>query len=99
MSRYIAYFLLGCLVIPFGIKVITYVDYAVRYDYYVDVLCENKANKARQCNGTCQLSDLTVTNNNTEKPIVPNLSKSEISFFTIQNHLIVTLDLENILLN
>jgi hypothetical protein len=31
-------------------------DYFLRYDYYSRVLCENKAEPEKKCNGKCQLA-------------------------------------------
>lgn len=88
MKKYIAGFLLCSLIIPFGIKVSTYIDYAIRYDYYVNVLCENKDNSEMKCNGTCQLSEVNSdSNDNSQKPTIPNSSKIEISFFIPSNQI------------
>jgi len=32
------------------------VDYAINYDYIVNVLCENKGKPEMQCNGKCYLT-------------------------------------------
>lgn len=87
MQKYIAAILLLVLLIPAGIKIIIVADYAVRYDYYTDVLCENKDNKEMNCHGTCQLTKNLVkaSDFSPEKPSLPIVATAEISAF-ILNH-------------
>lgn len=35
--------------------VLVYLNYYVNYDYYVNVLCENKDKPEKKCNGKCHL--------------------------------------------
>lgn len=85
MQKYIAAILLLVLLLPLGVKVVIVADYALRYDYYATVLCENKDKVEMKCHGKCQLNDnLTiVTKVNPEKPTVPASAKTEISDFIV----------------
>lgn len=45
------------------------VDYMINYDYFVNVLCENKAKPELKCNGKCQLMKNLAKVAEEEKPI------------------------------
>ena len=45
------------------------IDYIVNYDYISNVLCENKAKPAMQCNGKCYLIKELAKASNDDKPI------------------------------
>lgn len=55
-------------------------DYAVRYDYYVNVLCENKEEPNSMCHGKCQLA-MAEQANTEEEPAIPTLKEVEIEVF------------------
>lgn len=38
--------------------VLPIMDYMLRYDYYANVLCENRDKPELKCNGTCKLAQL-----------------------------------------
>ena len=43
-------------------------NYAIQFDYYANVLCENKDVKDSECNGMCHLSsELSIQNLDTEQ--------------------------------
>lgn len=44
------------------------VEYALNYDYVVNVLCENKAKPELGCNGKCHLMKELAKASDTEKP-------------------------------
>lgn len=72
--------LIICFALPLTIKLGVMVDYQIRYDYYVNVLCENQNNEALQCNGKCALmKDLKITEqtNSPEEPSTPTLINFE----------------------
>lgn len=56
MYRLFALTLMLALAVPFGLRFATVLNYAVQFDYYKEVLCENKANPTLKCNGACQLA-------------------------------------------
>lgn len=82
MQKLIAYLLLLSLALPFGIKTGMYVDYAVRYDYYKNEICENKNQPELQCNGTCQLAKF-LAEQEPKAPEVPENLNQEIAPFLI----------------
>jgi len=48
------------------------VNYWIQYDYYKNVLCENKDKPELKCNGTCHLAkELKPVENPAEAPTVP----------------------------
>jgi len=65
------------------------VDYAINYDYIVNVLCENKDKPEMQCNGKCYLTkelaeEAGIDDNN---PYSGKTSKTEIPQFIILEHI------------
>lgn len=56
MRRLFSIMLLLILVAPTVMNSIALTDYAVKYDYYANVLCENKDQPESHCNGACQLA-------------------------------------------
>jgi hypothetical protein len=61
------------------------VDYQIRYDYYVNVLCENQDDKELKCNGKCALmQDLKNVEqpNSQEEPSIPSFI--QIDYFVNQ---------------
>ena len=85
MQKYIATLFLLVLLLPVGIKVILVADYALRYDYYTTVLCENKDKVEMACHGKCQLNKNLVAASefNHEAPTLPAAAKSELAEFII----------------
>lgn len=78
-------------------------DYLVRYDYYVEILCENKEDEVLACNGKCYLAKELANASEEKNPLSSDKkSKSfefEILFFEkIINHkfsIIQETDIEN----
>jgi len=57
-------------------------DYLYRYDYYVNVLCENKEKVELKCNGTCHLAkELKAADEKPGSPEIPPQVKVELAFF------------------
>jgi hypothetical protein len=82
--RILSSLLLLIFLIPFLIKVSVWFNYCLRYEYYVLVLCENKAKPELKCNGKCRLSkDLKSVDEKSEKPELPQYDKplSEYNLF------------------
>lgn len=48
-------------------------DYSIRYNYYVNVLCENKDNPESNCNGKCHLSKVLKDDSSQQEPNEPSL--------------------------
>lgn len=92
MQKYVAAVLLLVLLLPLGVKVVLVADYALRFDYYATVLCENKDKVEMNCHGKCQLNNnLTIVNKvNPEKPTVPSAAKTEISDFIVNQYSLKT---------
>ncbi|MGY6560913.1 MAG: hypothetical protein ACXITV_02285 [Luteibaculaceae bacterium] len=80
MKKAIAISLLFVLSAPLIFRGLVLIDYGLRFNYYAEVLCENKNETAFACNGTCQLSTLNDKNSKSEHEI-PNAFKIEISPF------------------
>ncbi|TNE26244.1 MAG: hypothetical protein EP346_13810 [Bacteroidetes bacterium] len=55
MRKLAAYILTLIFTLPSLFNLGVMVDYGVRYQYYAEVLCENKDKPALQCNGQCHL--------------------------------------------
>lgn len=53
--KFSALLLILLLAVPLLFKSWTVVNYWTHYDYYVNVLCENKDNPMEGCNGQCAL--------------------------------------------
>ncbi len=69
-------------------KVGILVNYMVQYNYYVNVLCENKDVPELQCNGKCHLAEelKEAENPSAESPVLPSTVKVEpVFFFTETN--------------
>lgn len=56
MKRVLVLILISSISLPFITKVGVVSNYFFNYDYYSEVLCENKEVPEMNCNGSCQLS-------------------------------------------
>lgn len=52
-------------------------DYAIRYQEYVEELCENKEKPALACKGTCQIAKLLKKEAPQEAPSLPSFTFTE----------------------
>lgn len=56
------HFIIGILLTAYGLSLmgplLPLLDYGLRYDYYAEVLCENKDKPELHCNGTCKLAQM-----------------------------------------
>jgi hypothetical protein len=52
MNRLLTVLFILTLTVPFAFRFGVVMNYAVQFDYYKDVLCENKAKPELKCNGT-----------------------------------------------
>ncbi len=55
MRKWLAIFIFSIFAFHSLLKTVVMVDYVVRYDYYANVLCVNKAQKNSCCKGSCQI--------------------------------------------
>ena len=55
MRKCLAIFIFSIFAFHSLLKTVVMVDYVVRYDYYANVLCVNKAQKNSCCKGSCQI--------------------------------------------
>ena len=82
MKRVIAILLLLTVVAPALLKFSSVVNYMVEYDYYVNVLCENKDQPELKCNGTCHLAkEIKQAEEANTPPELPVEVKYEITLF------------------
>ncbi|MFK7969799.1 MAG: hypothetical protein AB8F95_05500 [Bacteroidia bacterium] len=58
MHKQFSILMLICYVLVLLGPAIPLIDYGIRYDYYANVLCENKDRPELKCNGTCKLAQL-----------------------------------------
>ncbi|NVK28568.1 MAG: hypothetical protein HWE14_11025 [Flavobacteriia bacterium] len=84
MQKLLAYISLVIILAPSLMNLSVIADYAVRYDYYVNVLCKNKENPVSQCHGKCQLA-LAEEVNTDDAPAIPKLHKLEIEVLFISD--------------
>jgi len=86
LRPYIAIILLIALSGPMMIKTGLIVNYWANYNYYKEVLCENKDNPMKNCNGQCaiskQLRAAEAAKDRAESNL-PILSKIEVSYFIL----------------
>jgi hypothetical protein len=75
MRKPIAAILLFCYSLALLGPVLPLIDYALRYDYYAQVLCENRDKPELKCNGTCKLAQLMKASEEAHQA-VPNSSKT-----------------------
>lgn len=78
--RIVVYILIFSLVMPITLKFGLMMNYQVQYDYYVNVLCENKDNDSLECNGKCALMKelKSVDSHSPEEPTVPAATHFEV---------------------
>lgn len=63
-------------------KLFLVTNYLYQYDYYVNVLCENKERQELKCNGTCHLAkELKVVEEKESSPELPSQVKVEPALF------------------
>lgn len=63
-------------------KLFLVTNYLYQYDYYVNVLCENKEKPELKCNGTCHLAkELKVVDDKESAPELPAQIKVEPALF------------------
>lgn len=75
MRKPIVVILLFCYSLGLVGPVMPLLDYALRYDYYAQVLCENRDRPELKCNGTCKLAQLMKASEEAYQAI-PNSSKT-----------------------
>lgn len=77
------------LTLPFLVRFLVVSHYFSNYEYYSEVLCENKDKPELKCNGSCQLSeelkDSSPESNNDPNRTIENL-RVEISFFVVDTY-------------
>lgn len=86
MRPYIAIILLIALSGPMMIKTGLIINYWANYNYYKEVLCENKDNPMKNCNGRCAISkQLRAAEDAKDRAEsnLPILSKIEVSYFIL----------------
>jgi hypothetical protein len=82
LKQSVSIFLLTVLVLPLLLKLAVVINYAVEYEYYVKVLCENRDKPELRCNGTCHLSkELRAAEDPATPPEIPGIAKIEIQPF------------------
>jgi hypothetical protein len=86
MKGITAYILIFIFTLPLIVNILVIGDYALRFQYYKEVLCENKNRPESTCFGTCQLKHRLQHSENTQEPVLSSLVS-----FTIEA-LIQTLD-------
>jgi len=63
-------------------KLFLVTNYLYQYDYYINVLCENKEKPELKCNGTCHLAkELKVVDEKESSPVLPPQVKVEPALF------------------
>ncbi len=63
-------------------KLFLVTNYLYQYDYYINVLCENKDKPELKCNGTCHLAkELKVVDEKESAPELPAQVKVEPALF------------------
>jgi hypothetical protein len=78
MNRLLTVLLILTLTVPFAFRFGVVMNYAVKFDYYKDVLCENKAKPELKCNGTCQLVKELKTDSQNDSSEIPEVFRMEI---------------------
>lgn len=87
MNRIASILLVVIITLPSALKFTSVVNYLQEYDYYVNVLCENRDKPEMQCNGSCHLAkELKVAQNQTDPPEVPAEVKLGLSPFLVQDY-------------
>ena len=82
MKKVAAISLLILLIAPMLSKLFLVTNYLYQYDYYVNVLCENKEKPELKCNGTCHLAkELKVVDEKESCPELPAQVKVEPALF------------------
>lgn len=73
MNRIWGIFFIGVLLTPSVYNLSTLVHYAMEYDYYANVLCENKDKPELHCNGSCHLAAELTVSDQPQAPIYPSI--------------------------
>ena len=82
MKKAAAISLLVLLIAPMLSKLFLVTNYIYQYDYYINVLCENKEKPELKCNGTCHLAkELKVVEEKESCPELPAQVKVEPALF------------------
>jgi hypothetical protein len=88
MNRLLTVLLILTLTVPFAFRFSVVMNYAVQFDYYKDVLCENKAKPELKCNGTCQLVKELKTDTDNGSSEIPEAFRMEIGPVLCSNQLV-----------
>lgn len=85
------------LVLPFATKSVIVFRYLAQFNYYAQVLCENKDKPELNCNGKCALmKELAAEKESNDMPRVPqSVLQYELSAFTLLDSAIVFLTRES----
>ncbi len=81
MKKLLTYLILGIYILAAFKPYLPVIQYAVNYDFYKNVLCENKAKPELKCNGKCHLMKqmaATQDQNSTTKLPIPKLDLSKL---------------------
>lgn len=87
MKKIIAYTLLGLYLHAAFAAYMPVINYVVNYDFYKNVLCENKAKPELQCNGKCHLAkeiNISKEQSTDSKLPIPSIDFSKRSISTIE---------------
>lgn len=86
MNRLLGIILVLSISLPFITKVGVVSNYFFNYDYYSEVLCENKEIPEMNCNGSCQLSkELNSTSSPSDSNPEQNVERLQIELSIILN--------------
>ncbi len=89
MRRFIAILLFVVFSLSSLFKLGIVANYYINFQYYAEVLCDNKDKPELQCNGQCHLKEeLKQTENNNDENMPEIVSKLRYSDFVMQDHLI-----------
>lgn len=87
-SKFFVAFIIAALSVPLLFKSFVVVRYLVHFEYYAEVLCENKEVPMSNCNGQCVLKkELNAAENQKDKSQVPVnwMKEFDISIFEVSN--------------
>lgn len=73
MKSITSYILIFVFTLPLIVNVAAIGDYLLRFQYYKNVLCENKSRPESTCLGTCQLKDKFQNSEKTQEPVLSGL--------------------------
>jgi hypothetical protein len=86
VNRLLGIILVLSISLPFITKVGVVSNYFFNYDYYSEVLCENKEVPEMNCNGSCQLSkELNSVSSSTDSNPDRNVERLQIELSIILN--------------